>query len=100
MSNLKQTFESEIHVTKTTILKASQQKQEDTAELKLQCEGLESDKRDLEEELRRLRLSVTQTEAMRRKAEDEAHQQRSTGTEESRRKYSSRLWPPREERRS
>ncbi|CAB1317406.1 unnamed protein product [Coregonus sp. 'balchen'] len=86
MSNLKQSYESEIHVTKTTILKASQQKQDDTAELKLQCERLEADKRDLEEELRRLRLSVTQTEEMWRRSEEEAHQQRSMGTEESRRR--------------
>uniref|UniRef100_A0A8C7I912 Desmoplakin n=1 Tax=Oncorhynchus kisutch TaxID=8019 RepID=A0A8C7I912_ONCKI len=86
ISNLKQNYESEISVTKTTILKASQQKQEDMAELKLQCERLEADKSDLEEELRSLRLSVTQTEDMRRKAEEEAHQQRSKGTEESRRR--------------
>ncbi|XP_064848997.1 desmoplakin-B-like isoform X1 [Oncorhynchus masou masou] len=86
ISNLKLNYESEIRVTKTTILKASQQKQEDMAELKLQCERLEADKSDLEEELRSLRLSVTQTEDMRRKAEEEAHQQRSKGTEESRRR--------------
>uniref|UniRef100_A0A8C8JZS0 Desmoplakin a n=1 Tax=Oncorhynchus tshawytscha TaxID=74940 RepID=A0A8C8JZS0_ONCTS len=86
ISNLKQNYELEICVTKTTILKASQQKQEDRAELKLQCERLEADKSDLEEELRSLRLSVTQTEDMRRKAEDEAHQQRSKGMEESRRR--------------
>ncbi|KAJ4936920.1 hypothetical protein JOQ06_001505 [Pogonophryne albipinna] len=36
LSELKQTYETQIHVTKTTILKTEQQKEEDTADLRLQ----------------------------------------------------------------
>uniref|UniRef100_A0A3B1K9N4 Desmoplakin a n=1 Tax=Astyanax mexicanus TaxID=7994 RepID=A0A3B1K9N4_ASTMX len=86
ISSLKQTYESEIHVTKTTVLKATQQKEEDNTTLKMQLERLSDEKRNLEEELRRLRISISQTEEARKRAENEAHQQRSTGTEENRRR--------------
>ena len=58
LSELKQTYETQIHVTKTTILKTEQQKEEDTADLRLQVDRLTAEKRDLEEELRRLRNSI------------------------------------------
>ncbi|KAG7455178.1 hypothetical protein MATL_G00253790 [Megalops atlanticus] len=86
ISNIKKTYESEIHVTKTSITKLAQQKDEDAANLRMEYERLVGEKRDLEEELRRLRLSISQAEELRKKAEQEAHQQRSTGTEESRRR--------------
>ncbi|XP_071400786.1 desmoplakin-A isoform X2 [Centroberyx affinis] len=86
INQLKQTYETEIHVTKTTVLKASQQREEDTAELKLHCDRLTAEKRDLEEELRRLRLSVAHTDEQRSRAEEEAHQQRASVTEETRRR--------------
>uniref|UniRef100_A0AAY4E3A3 Desmoplakin a n=1 Tax=Denticeps clupeoides TaxID=299321 RepID=A0AAY4E3A3_9TELE len=86
ISSLKQTFESQIHVTKTTVLMATQQKEEDVAALRMECDKVSADKRALEEELRRVQNSFSQVEEARRKAEDEVHQQRSTGTEESRRR--------------
>ncbi|KAB5578911.1 hypothetical protein PHYPO_G00187900 [Pangasianodon hypophthalmus] len=86
ISTLKQTYESEIHITKTSVLKATQQKEEDTATLKLQLERLMDEKQDLEEELRRLQLSISQMEEARKRAEHEAHQERSSGTEETRRR--------------
>ncbi|XP_030630264.1 desmoplakin-A isoform X1 [Chanos chanos] len=86
ISDLKQTYESEIHVTKTNVLKVTQQKEEDTATLRMQLERLSDEKKDLEEELRRLRLSINQMEDTHRKAEEEVHQQRSKGTEEGRRR--------------
>ncbi|KAF4088598.1 hypothetical protein AMELA_G00056630 [Ameiurus melas] len=86
ISTLKQTYESEIHVTKTTVLKATQQKEEDNAALNLQLERLMDEKRDLEEELRRLHLSISQTEEARKRAEQEAYQERSSGTEETRKR--------------
>ncbi|XP_060773388.1 desmoplakin-A isoform X2 [Neoarius graeffei] len=86
ISTLKQTYESEIHITKTSVLKATQQREEDTADLKLQLDRLMDEKRDLEEELRRLQLSISQMEEAKMRAEQEAHQQRSSGTEESRRR--------------
>lgn len=86
ISTLKQTYESEIHVTKTSMLMATQQKEEDSATLKLQLDSLMKDKRDLEEEHRRLKLSMSQMEEARKRAEQEAHQQRSSGTEENRKR--------------
>ncbi|KAK3546606.1 hypothetical protein QTP70_030638 [Hemibagrus guttatus] len=86
ISTLKQTYESEIHITKTTVLKDTQQKEEDTAALKLQLERLVDEKWNLEEELRRLQLSINQMEEARKRAEQEAHQQRSSGTEETRKR--------------
>lgn len=86
INTLKQTFESEIHITKTNVLKTTQQKEEDTAALNLQLDRLTDEKRDLEEELRRLQLSISQMEEARKRAEQEAHQQRSSGTEETRRR--------------
>ncbi|XP_044076567.1 desmoplakin-like isoform X1 [Siniperca chuatsi] len=84
INQLKQTYETEIHVTKTTILKASQQKEENTAELRLQVDRLTAEKRDLEEELRRLRQSITHAEEQRSRAVQEASQQRASVTQETR----------------
>ncbi|XP_018532046.1 desmoplakin-A isoform X2 [Lates calcarifer] len=84
VNQLKQTYEKEIHVTKTTILKASQQKDEDTAELRLQVDRLTAEKRDLEDELRRLRQSITHTEEQKSRAEQEASQQRASVAQETR----------------
>ncbi|XP_072543154.1 desmoplakin-A isoform X1 [Salminus brasiliensis] len=86
ITSLKQTYESEIHITKTSVLKATQQKEEDTSVLKLQLERLSDEKRDIEAELRRLRVSISQTEEDRKRAEHEAQQQRSSVTEENRRR--------------
>lgn len=84
INSLKQTYESEIHVTKTTVLMASQQKEEESVALKHQLDRLNSEKRDLEEELRKLQLSFSRTEEAKRKAEADAHQQRSSATETGR----------------
>ncbi|XP_041848504.1 desmoplakin-like isoform X1 [Melanotaenia boesemani] len=84
INQLKQTYETEIHVTKTTTLKASQQKEEDVAELRLQVERLTAEKRDLEDELWRLRQSIALTEDQKIKAEKEVSQQRASVTQETR----------------
>ncbi|XP_072220757.1 desmoplakin-A isoform X2 [Leuresthes tenuis] len=84
ISQLKQTYETEIHVTKTTVLKASQQKNDDVAELRRQVEKLTAEKRDLEEELRRLRQTVAHTEEQKIKAEKEISQQRASVVQETR----------------
>uniref|UniRef100_A0A665VSF4 Desmoplakin a n=1 Tax=Echeneis naucrates TaxID=173247 RepID=A0A665VSF4_ECHNA len=82
ISQLKQTYETQINVTKTTILKASQQKEENAAEYRLQVERLTADKRDLEDELRRLRQSIAHAEDQKSRAEQEVSQQRATVTQE------------------
>ncbi|KAK2822454.1 hypothetical protein Q5P01_022519 [Channa striata] len=84
VNQLKQTYETEIHVTKTTILKASQQKEEDAAELRLQVDRLTAEKRDLEDEIRRLKQSIVHTEEQKSRAEQEATQQRASVTKETR----------------
>ncbi|KAG1926657.1 desmoplakin isoform X1 [Pimephales promelas] len=86
INSLKQTYESEIHVTKTTVLKTAQQKDEESASLRIQMERLASEKRDLEDELRKVKLSFSNVEAARRKAEEDALQQRASVSEESRSK--------------
>ncbi|KAG5849860.1 hypothetical protein ANANG_G00076180 [Anguilla anguilla] len=83
ISDLKTTYESEIHITKMHVQTVSKQKEDDSSTLKTQYEELANEKRDLQDELNRLRLSMTEVEAMRRKAEEEVRQQRSAGTEES-----------------
>uniref|UniRef100_A0A8C9U8I4 Desmoplakin n=1 Tax=Scleropages formosus TaxID=113540 RepID=A0A8C9U8I4_SCLFO len=86
INNLKTTYESEIHVTKINVQKLAKQKEEDSSGLKYQCDRLESEKNSLEEELRRLRLSMSQAEELRKRAEHDVFQLKSTGTEESRRR--------------
>uniref|UniRef100_A0A3Q3KGH3 Desmoplakin a n=1 Tax=Monopterus albus TaxID=43700 RepID=A0A3Q3KGH3_MONAL len=83
VNQLKQTHEKEIHITKTTILKASQQKDEDTAELRLQVDRVTAEKRGLEDELRRLRQSIAFSEEQKLRAEQEASQQRASVTQET-----------------
>ncbi|XP_054616822.1 desmoplakin-A-like isoform X1 [Dunckerocampus dactyliophorus] len=84
ISQLKQTYETQIHVTKTTVLKASQQKEEDSAELRRQYEKLTSEKRNLEDELRRLKLSISHAEEQKNRAEIESNQQKASLTQETR----------------
>ncbi|KAF7668464.1 hypothetical protein LDENG_00008080 [Lucifuga dentata] len=86
IKQLKQTHETEVHVTKTMILKASQQREEDTTELKLQCDRLTAEKRDLEEELRRLRQSIAHVEEQRSRAQEDNSQQRASLAQETRKR--------------
>ncbi|KAM3875813.1 desmoplakin-B [Diretmus argenteus] len=86
ISNLKVNYESQIHVSRTDVQRLAAQREEDTAEQQLQCERMEAERRNLEEELRRVRLSMSQSEEHRRRAEEEAHSQRSVIAEEGRRR--------------
>ncbi|XP_027877446.1 desmoplakin-A isoform X1 [Xiphophorus couchianus] len=84
ISQLKQTYETEIQVSKTTILKVSQQKDEDASQLRLQVDRLTDEKRNLEEELRRQRQSIAVIEMHKSKAEQEASQQMASVNEATR----------------
>ncbi|CAL8279824.1 unnamed protein product [Lota lota] len=86
ISQLKQTFETEIHVTKTSVQMSSQQRDEDAAGVRMMCDRLTEEKKDLEDELRRLRLSIAQRDEQKVRAEQEVHQQREMMTEEIRRR--------------
>ncbi len=86
INNLKLNYESQIHVSRTDIQRLSAQREEDTVELQLQYDRIVAERRDLEEELRRLRMSISQAEEQRKRTEEEAHSQRAVITEEGRRR--------------
>ncbi|KAK5869480.1 hypothetical protein PBY51_024190, partial [Eleginops maclovinus] len=82
INNLKLSYESQIHVSRTDIQRLSAKREEDTADLQLQYERVEAERRNLEEQLSKLRMSMSQAEEQRRRAEEEAHSQRAVITEE------------------
>nr|XP_023853771.1 desmoplakin [Salvelinus alpinus] len=86
ISNLKLSYESQITICRTDIQHLSSQREEVDQGIKLQCDRLEADRRDQEDQLRRLNVSLGQAEEQRKTAEDEAHSQRSVVTEEARRR--------------
>uniref|UniRef100_A0A673VRI2 Desmoplakin n=1 Tax=Salmo trutta TaxID=8032 RepID=A0A673VRI2_SALTR len=86
ISNLKLSYESQITICRTDIQHLSSQREEVDQGIKLQCDRLEADRRDQEDQLRRLNVSLRQAEEQRKTAEEEAHSQRSVVTEEARRR--------------
>ncbi|XP_028260651.1 desmoplakin-B isoform X2 [Parambassis ranga] len=86
INNLRLSYESQIHISRTDMHRLSAQRDEDTAELQLQYDRMEAERRSLEEELRRLRISVSQCEEQKKRAEEEAHSQRAVIIEEGRRR--------------
>nr|XP_023671389.1 desmoplakin-like isoform X1 [Paramormyrops kingsleyae] len=83
ITNLRKTHETEIHVSKTTMQKITLAKEEDSEALKLQNDNLMTEKKALEEELRRLQYSISQAENLRKRAEADVHQQKSVGLQDS-----------------
>ncbi|TKS75098.1 Desmoplakin [Collichthys lucidus] len=86
INKLKLSYESQIHVSRTDIQRLAAQKEEDTADLQTQCDRMAAERRSLEEELRRLRMSLNEAEEQRKRADEEAHSQRAVITEEGRRR--------------
>ncbi|XP_055364405.1 desmoplakin-like isoform X3 [Betta splendens] len=86
LSNIKLSYESQIHISRTDIQRLAAQREDDTAELQLQYERMEAERKNLEEELRTLRMSVCQAEQQIRRAEEESHSQRAVIAEEGRRR--------------
>uniref|UniRef100_A0AAQ4QV92 Desmoplakin b n=1 Tax=Gasterosteus aculeatus aculeatus TaxID=481459 RepID=A0AAQ4QV92_GASAC len=86
ISNLKLSYESQIHVSRTDIQRLAAQREDDTADLQLQKDRLEAERRNLEEELRSLQVSLSMAEEHRMRAEEEARSQRAVITEEGRRR--------------
>nr|XP_033936274.1 desmoplakin-like [Pseudochaenichthys georgianus] len=82
INNLKLSYESHIHVSRTDTHRLSAKKEEDTADLQLQYNAVEAERRDLEEQLSMLRMSMSKAEEQRQRAEIEAHSQRSVAEEE------------------
>uniref|UniRef100_A0A8C4GX11 Desmoplakin b n=1 Tax=Dicentrarchus labrax TaxID=13489 RepID=A0A8C4GX11_DICLA len=86
INNLKLTYESQIHVSRTDIQRLASQREEDTAELQRQYDRMVAERRNLEEDVLRLRMSINDAEEQRNRAEEEAHSQRAVITEEGRRR--------------
>ncbi|KAM6962578.1 desmoplakin-B [Aplochiton taeniatus] len=86
IANLKLNYESLIHVSHADLQQQSAQGEEEMAQLRQQSNRLETERSGLEVELKRLQVSVSQAEEHRRRAEGEAHSQRSVCMEESRRR--------------
>ncbi|XP_066579023.1 desmoplakin-B isoform X1 [Amia ocellicauda] len=86
IANIKKSYETEIHVTKTHVQKVTMAKVEDSAALQLRLDSALAEKRDLEDELNRLRNSVRETEELWKKAEEAARQQKATANQEYRKR--------------
>uniref|UniRef100_A0A3Q2GMP6 Desmoplakin b n=1 Tax=Cyprinodon variegatus TaxID=28743 RepID=A0A3Q2GMP6_CYPVA len=76
VNNLKLSYESQIHISRTDIQRLSAQRDEDTAELQIQYDRMEAERRSLEDELRRLRTINSLTEEQKKRVEEEACSQR------------------------
>uniref|UniRef100_A0A3B4HAE4 Desmoplakin-like n=1 Tax=Pundamilia nyererei TaxID=303518 RepID=A0A3B4HAE4_9CICH len=86
INNLKLSYESQIHVSHADMQRLAAERDEDTVELQLQYDRMEAERRNLEEELRRLRISISQVEEQRKAADEEAHTQRAVIIEEGRKR--------------
>uniref|UniRef100_A0A8C8F883 Desmoplakin n=1 Tax=Oncorhynchus tshawytscha TaxID=74940 RepID=A0A8C8F883_ONCTS len=86
ISNLKLSYESQITFCRTDIQHLSAQREEVDQGIRLQCDKLEAERRDQEDQLRRLKVCLNQAEEQRRRAEEEALAQRSVVTEEVQRR--------------
>lgn len=86
INNLKLSYESQIHDSRTDVQRLTAQKEEHTAELQMQCDGIKAERRTLEEELRRLRMYISESEEQRKRAEEEVRSQHAVITEEARRR--------------
>uniref|UniRef100_A0A8C6LCI6 Epiplakin-like n=1 Tax=Nothobranchius furzeri TaxID=105023 RepID=A0A8C6LCI6_NOTFU len=93
INKLKLGYEYQIQLSRTEIETLEAQRADVTAQLQLQYDRMEADRRDLEEELRRLRISVSQAEEEKERAEYETCRQRATLMEEGckRREMESRV---------
>uniref|UniRef100_A0A3Q4IEP8 Desmoplakin b n=1 Tax=Neolamprologus brichardi TaxID=32507 RepID=A0A3Q4IEP8_NEOBR len=86
INNLKLSYESQIHVSHADMQRLAAERDEDTVELQLQYDRMEAERRNLEEELRRIRISISQVEEQRKAADEEAHTQRAVIIEEGRKR--------------
>ncbi|KAJ3598857.1 hypothetical protein NHX12_032820 [Muraenolepis orangiensis] len=81
INSFKLSYESQIQAGHTDIQRLSAQREDDATEQKMQCDRVEAEKEDLEEELRRQWLSISEAEEGRRRAERDALSQLSVITE-------------------
>ncbi|KAI4899136.1 hypothetical protein NFI96_013228 [Prochilodus magdalenae] len=81
---VKQVYESQILVAQTNMQKLSQQREDVPLSMRLEVDRLEGERKELQEELRRLRVTLSEEEAQRRRAEELLQNQTLASTEEIR----------------
>lgn len=86
INNLKLSYESQIHDSRTDIQRLAAQKEEHTTELQMRYDRMKAEMRNLEDELRRLTVLISESEEHRKRAEEEALSQRAVIAEEGRRR--------------
>ncbi|XP_075682778.1 desmoplakin isoform X2 [Rhinoderma darwinii] len=86
INSVRNKYESEINITKTTIQQITVQKEDDVHELRAQLEKFARENRELTQEITRLNETIVQTNEQRRRAEDDALQHKSSGSELNQRK--------------
>uniref|UniRef100_A0A3Q2XPB6 Desmoplakin n=1 Tax=Hippocampus comes TaxID=109280 RepID=A0A3Q2XPB6_HIPCM len=84
IDNLKLDYDSQIHVSHTTIQRLSAQREDDARQLQLRYDRIQAERRVMEEELGRLKMATAHAEERLRRAEEEAHRQRLVIAEEGR----------------
>lgn len=86
MISLKNKYETEINITKTTINQVTAQKEEESSNYRAQLDNIVRENRSLCEEIRRLKNTLSQTTDNLRQVEESAHQQKALGSEISQKK--------------
>uniref|UniRef100_A0AAR2KBH1 Desmoplakin b n=1 Tax=Pygocentrus nattereri TaxID=42514 RepID=A0AAR2KBH1_PYGNA len=86
IKEVKQVYESQILVTQTNMQKLSQQQEDNSSTMQLKVDRLEGECKELQEELRRLRLTLREEEAQRRCAEGLLQQQTVASSEDTRKR--------------
>ncbi|MEE6465080.1 hypothetical protein FKM82_006445 [Ascaphus truei] len=79
--SLRNKYETEINITKTTMLELSAKKENDVSCLQVQIDNIAREKKDLLTEVNRLKTSLTQMTNNLRKTEGDSHQQKSYTSE-------------------
>lgn len=82
INNLKLSYESQIHDSRTDIQRLAAQKEEDTTELQMRSDRMKVEMGSLEDELRRLTVLISESEEHRKRAEEEVVSQRAVISEE------------------
>ncbi|XP_051879720.1 desmoplakin-like isoform X1 [Pristis pectinata] len=83
---LKSQIEKEVHIRETTVEKLTIKKEDDVAALNIQLEKALKEKKNLLDEINRLRSSAKEIELSRKRAEKDILQQKSASAEESRKR--------------
>lgn len=86
VNNVKLSYESQIHDSRTDLQRLAAQKDEETTELQMRCDRMKAEMGSLEDELRRLTVFVSESEEQRKRAEEEVLGKRALLAEEVRRR--------------